>query len=208
MEGLQYKALPPELTETLSHASVVQKCIVSGRVTEAGLRSLLGRLYAEVSRMGGFQRFEHPDSIQIMLFTNEEDATSNMALWIAMLCDWDGPAKIQINEAKLKDLNAPPQPRMGLSDEHRRKIFWEACIASNRAYAETDVLCPLKGNFGSEAERIAFVHRMGKTFRGLESRYHADVANKYGITPAQVEEIMEEGTAKSWSFPVPGPAPQ
>ncbi len=204
MEGLHHRTLAPKITETRNFAFVELKSIVSGRMTEAGLRALLHRLNAEISQMGGFSQHEHPDSSQIALFTTEEDATAGVGHWIALLNWREGsPLDVRINEAMLKDINSPSEARMGLSDETRRKIFWEACLATNRAYAETDVLCPMKSNYGSEAERVAYVQKMGRTFRELESRYHAEVAGKHGLTPDQIEKILEEGTEKSWSFPAP-----
>jgi hypothetical protein len=204
MEGLHYRTLAPKITETRNFAFVELKSIVSGRMTEAGLRSLLHRLNAEVSQIEGLNQHEHPDSSQIALFTTEEDATSGSGHWIALLNWREGsPLDVRINEAMLKDVNSPSEVRMGLPDEMRREIFWEACLATNRAYAETDAIYPLKSEYGSDAERVAYIQKIARTFRDLESRYHADVAGKHGIPANQIEKIMEEGTEKSWSFPAP-----
>jgi len=130
----------PIKTEITLHA------IVSGKITEAGLKALLHKLYEEACAMRAFRHHGgRPTHVFIYLYTSREHFDSRMGQWIAMLSrvGADAPVKTEIRTELIPQLSALPEVKYGLTESKRKEIFRAIVRAEDQADAEAERRYPL-----------------------------------------------------------------
>jgi len=202
----EYSILDEELYDAPVKTQVVLNLLVSGEISELGLNTLLNQLYSSISVRGGFKYHDSPTNIYIYAYTSKERAESGMGLWIAMLQKNYDDVKptISINERQIAQLNAEPEQKFGLSEAERQQI-WNEIIeaedkASQEALQEFPDLDPLDPNYSQEL----FMEQLEKQIelqRTLDEKYRDELADKYGVTLDQLDEIIVEGLTKDWPLP-------
>ena len=200
-----YRILDEETYDAPIKTQVAVKLLVSGEITQDGLKELLGDLYQGIMAREGFKYHESPTNVYIYAYTSKARAESG-SLWIAMLDKSysDSSPTISINERQLALLGQEPETRFGLTEEQRITIFWEIVRAEDRASAEAMAKYPdlIPGRPGYSQE--AFLQQLDRQFEEmdqLEERYKEELATKYGLTREQLKLIVSEGLSKDWPTP-------
>jgi hypothetical protein len=112
---------------------------------------------------------------------------------------------------KAPALPPPDRAPAGLAEETRRTIFTELRRAEARAKREAVRLHPdgdantARLNPEKEVRRAQKRLKLGSA---LEARYRREIADRYGLTDAQLEAIVREAAARRWPVPPEqGPTP-
>ena len=188
---LKYTILDEDVYDAPVKTQVTLSVLVSGEISEAGLKNLLNQLYSSTKARKGFKYHDSPTSIYIYAYTSKERAESGMAQWIAMLQKAHAETKstTNINERQLGQLGAEPEERFGLSEEKRKEIWKELILIEDRAMKEAEKQYPKEWEKEIEMQRRLIDENENK------------LAEKYELTPEQLEKISSEGLEKDWPFP-------
>ena len=202
---MTYQILDEETSDVPIKTQVTVNLLVSGTITQEGLKKLLGNFYREIMARRGFKYHEAPTNVYIFAYTSKERAESGY-LWIAMLDKSysDSGPKISINERQLALLGLEPGDRFGLTEEQRVAIFQEIVLAEDQALAEAMAkypdLIPGTRNYSQEAFRHQLDRQIEETDR-LKEEYKEQLATKHGLTREQLDMIATEGLEKDWPIP-------
>lgn len=202
--GSAVKAVLPDyrIIENKKHDSpiksqVVMRALVSGQITEEGLKALLGKLYDSAIARRDFKYHDCPTNVFIYLYTSRENAETGSA-WIAMLGKGKGDKpRISVKKAQMKLLGKKPQVKFGLSEDKRKAVFKEAVAAQDRAMREADSKYPPEQQAASKEIFLKSIEYQ----RMLSERYERQVAKKHGLTRKQFKQITIEGVTKEWPMP-------
>jgi hypothetical protein len=93
----------------------------------------------------------------------------------------------------------PPAPPTGLSLAERQAFYWELIEAQDRAVAEAEKAHPMDSDPPQVDAYVAL-------WLELTKEYEAAVMEKYGVTQAQADAIVDEGITSGWPMP-PLPEP-
>lgn len=113
--------------------------VVSGTITELGLKKLLQKLYNESNSTRGFKYHGgKPTHMFIYLYTSRDHFKSGMGQWIAMLSKVGEDSRIdtQVKTELIAQLDAKPEVKHNLPELKRKEIFIAIVTAEDRAYAE------------------------------------------------------------------------
>lgn len=136
-----YSILNKKIYDTPIKTQVTLKVLVSGKISESGLRGLLNQLYSSTKAMGGFKYHDFPTNIYIYMFTSKERAES--ALWIAMLAkNYGGKPAISIYTPQIVQLGEKPKEHFGLSEKKRKEIYEKLVLIEDRANKTADKQYP------------------------------------------------------------------
>ena len=187
----KYIILDEDVYDAPIKTQVTLSVLVSGEISEAGLKTLLNQLYSSTKARKGFKYHDSPTSIYIYAYTSKERAESGMAQWIAMLQKAQAETKptININERQLAQLGAEPEERFGLSEEKRKEIWKELILIEDRAMKEAEKRYPEQWEKEIEMQRRLIDENENK------------LAEKYELSPDQLGKISIEGLEKDWPFP-------
>jgi hypothetical protein len=200
----RYKIVDRKITDTEIKTQVTIYAIVSGTLTEAGLKNLLGKLYDEANATRGFTYFGgKPTHVAIWLYTSEDDFKSGQGLWTANLqkIGEGSTPEIKVKTELLAYHNAGPQVKHDLSESKRKEIFKALIMAADRAEAEADRMYPWPSPNDSQAKATEQIRKNAETLESLTEKYKSEVAKRYGITQEQRKEINMEGIMKDWPMP-------
>lgn len=188
---LKYTILNEDVYDAPVKTQVTLSVLVSGEISETGLKNLLNQLYSSTKARKGFKYHDSPTSIYIYAYTSKERAESGMAQWIAMLQKADAETKptTNINERQLAQLGAEPEERFGLSEEKRKEIWKELILIEDRAMKEAEKQYPEEWEKEIEMQRRLIDENENK------------LAEKYELAPEQLGKISTEGLEKDWPFP-------
>lgn len=208
-----YSILNEEVYEVPGKAQVEIKMLVSGQISEAGLRLLLNKTYISVKSRKGFKYHDSPTVIAIYAFTSKEKANSGTQ-WIGMLIKGprDGPT-VSISKDTLSLYQSPPKPeeKFGLSETRRKQIFQEYIKVEDKAMIQAEKKHPLNtdaylvGEYPSDSELREINKKNEELMRSLQEQYKNQIAKKCNISREQLEQICIEGVNKDWPMPVWGP---
>jgi len=188
---MKYTILNEDVYDAAIKTQVTLSVLVSGEISEAGLKDLLNQLYSSTKARKGFKYHDSPTSIYIYAYTSKERAETGMAQWIAMLQKAHAETKptININERQLGQLGAEPEERFGLSEEKRNEIWKELILIEDRAMKEAEKRYPEEWEKEIEMQRRLIDENENK------------LAEKYKLTLEQLKKISTEGLEKDWPFP-------
>ncbi len=201
-----YSVLNEDVYDIPLKTQVELDILVSGEISETGLRALLNKLYTSTKMKKGFKYHTSPTNIYIYAFTSKERFESGMGQWIAMLQQSPGDAKprIDIKKRQIDQIGAKPEKRFGLSEIQRIDIWKESVVVEDKVWQEAEKRYPLD-NFGpADLSNKLFqeqARKMAEFRERLERRYKNEIAKKYGLTNKQLEEIINEGVTKDWALP-------
>jgi len=188
---LEYTILNEDVYDAPIKTQVELNILLSGEISETGLKTLLNQLYSSTKARKDFKYHDCPTNIYIYAFTSKERAESGMGQWIAMLQKSPGDAKatISINERQIAQLGSKPEERFGLSEEERKEIWKELVLVEDRAMEEALEEYPEQFEKQAEMEMR------------LIDDYKNKLSEKYELTREQLQEISVEGVEKDWPFP-------
>lgn len=186
-----YGILNEDIYDAPIKTQVTLSILVSGKISEEGLKVLLGKLYSSIKARKGFKYHKHPTNIYIYAYTSKERFQSEMGLWIAMLDKSydDAEPNIRVKRTQLDQLGKEPEQKFGLSEAKRKKIYWELDEAGWRAEREGQKKYP------------SDLNKQGRLCKTLKEKYKAPIRKKYNITKDQAFEIRVEGLVKDWPVP-------
>ena len=140
-----YTILDEDIYDAPIKTQVTLKILVSGEISQPGLRALLNQIYSSTKARRGFKHHDSPTNVYIYAFTSKERAESGMGQWVAMLQKSynDVKATISINERQIAQLGAKPEERFGLSEKKRKEIWKELVLVEDRARKEAEGRYPL-----------------------------------------------------------------
>ena len=140
----KYSVLDEDIYDAPIKTQVELNILVSGEISEIGLKVLLNKLYSLTKAKKGFKYHNSPTNIYIYAFTSKERAESGMGQWIAMLQKSYGDVspKISVNERQIAQLGAEPEEKFGLSEATRKQIWSEIVKAEDRATKEAEERYP------------------------------------------------------------------
>ena len=198
----KYSILSEDVYDIPLKTQVELNILVSGEISETGLKALLNKLYSSTKAKKGFKYHNSPTNIYIYAFTSKERAESGMGQWIAMLQESPGDLRpiISINKRQIAQLGAKPEEKFGLSETQRKQIWKEYVLAEDRAWekAEERYLFNTglsQSQFQKQAEKLTLFRQQ------LEKQYKGELTKKYGLTLEQLKEIADEGVTKDWPLP-------
>ncbi len=181
--------------------------VVSGTLTELGLKQLLQKLYDEANATRGFKYHGgKPTHVFIYLYTSRDHFKSGMGQWIAMLSKIGQNSRVdtQVKTELISQLDAKPEVKHGLPESKRKEIFRAIVTAEDRAHADAQRMYPLPDPLKpgySQAKASAQVMKQAEALNTLSEKYKAEVAKRYGITEEQLRDISVEGIEKNWPMP-------
>lgn len=181
--------------------------VVSGTLTELGLRQLLQKLYDEANAARGFKHHGgKPSHVFIYLYTSRDHFKSGMGQWIAMLSKIgeNAPVDTRVKAELISQLGAKPEVKHGLPESQRKELFRAIVTAEDRADADAQRMYPLSDPLKpgySQAKARAKVRKQADARNTLGEKYKAEVARKYGVTEEQLQDISVEGIEKNWPMP-------
>ena len=186
-----YRVLNEEIYDVPAKTQVEINIIVTGKITEAGLRALLNQIYSSTKQRRGFKYHDSPTAIYIFAYTSKERAESGTGQWIAMLQKAHAAAgpTIQINERQIAQISVKPEKRFGLSEETRMEIWKQIVLIESRSLDEAEVKYPYN------------IEKRGEYWERLQNRYEDDLAKKYGISRKHLQQISLEAIRKDWPVP-------
>ena len=198
----KYSILSEDVYDIPLKTQVELNILVSGEISETGLKALLNKLYSSTKAKKGFKYHNSPTNIYIYAFTSKERAESGMGQWIAMLQESPGDLgpRISISKRQIAQLGAKPEERFGLSETNRIEIWKEYVLAEDRAWEKAEERYPFntglsQSQFQKQAEKLTLFRQQ------LEKQYKGELAKKYGLTLEQLKEIADEGVTKDWPLP-------
>lgn len=194
----QYEVLNEEIYDAPVKAQIVQSLLVSGEITEDGLRALLQKQYDSLKTRRGFTYYKFPTNIFIHAYTTKERYEGGMGQWIAMLAKTysDTDPTISIKDRQLSQLGAKPVSRFGLSESKRKEVWRGIVLAEDRATKKAEQRYPIKPGDG-----MPQIERQIDLQRSLQKQYKEVLAKRHGLTRQQLDEIMIEGVKKDWPIP-------
>jgi hypothetical protein len=181
--------------------------VVSGTLTEFGLKQLLQKLYDEANATRGFKYHGgKPTHVFIYLYTSQDHFKSGMGQWIAMLSKIGEGARVdaQVKTELIAQLDAKPEVKHGLSESKRKEIFRAIVSAEGRVDTDAQRMYPLPDPLTpgySQAKASEQVRRQAEANNTLAEKYRTEVAKRYGITAAELHDIAVEGLKKNWPMP-------
>jgi len=186
-----YSILNEEIYDESVKTQVTLSILVSGEISEEGLKALLGKLYSTIKARKGFKYHKHPTNIYIYAYTTKERFQSQWALWIAMLekSYSDAEPTISIKRTQLDQSGKESEQKFGLSEAKRKKIYWELDEAGWRAEREGQKKYP------------SDLNKQARLCEILEEKYKAPIREKYNITKEQAFKITVEGFVEDWPVP-------
>lgn len=202
-----FELLDRKIDDTPIKTQVALHGMVSGTITELGLKQLLQKLYDESIET---REFKHhggsPTHVFIWLYPSKDHFKSGMGQWIAMLSRVGEGSNIETNvKTELIDqLDEKPEVKDGLEESTRKEVFREIVTAEDRAMAQAQRLFPLPvaGNPGYSQEKgLEQLMKQGKTYNTLSENFKSELAKRYGITSEQLGKISVEGVTKNWPMP-------
>ena len=190
--------------------------LVSGELTDAGLRDALDTLFKRAQATRGWRyhsgRVTH---VYICLYTSEAHYNSKLSLppWIAMLQKLQVgdhfEKSVTIRDGMLAQIGKPQEVKFGLTGEKRGEIYRLLCVADDRSDAKAQQDYPV-GIPRTDAERKSYGERLGKQIdlaNSLYKEYEGRICKKFGITKDQLRDVLMEGTSHLvYKSPMP-PAP-
>lgn len=186
----------PLKTQVETHA------VVSGEITEAGLRHVLQKLFDDAMATPGLRYHGgHPTNVYIYLYSSKEHYESRAGQWIARLIKTpDSPPNSTLDSKAIGTLAAKPEDKEGRSESERQQIFTADALAEDRAQSESEAAFPVNETTatGAIAQQIKKQQEMRRT---LAEKYKSEVAAHFGITAKQLEEVTKEGIEKNWPLP-------
>ena len=196
-----YIVLSENIHDVPIKTQVELNILVSGEISDAGLRKLLNELYSSTKARTGFQYHSSPTNIYIYAFTTKERYESE---WIAMLQESPvdvGPIII-INQRQIVQLGAKPEEKYGLSEGKRKTICKEIILIEDKALKEAEKRFPLGATLGPSELRKQIDNQF-KLEQQLKEKYEKQLCKKYRLTDKQLKEIVKEGVTKDWTMPKP-----
>lgn len=203
----KYEVVDRDIYDAPIKTQIVMHAVVSGTVTETGLRQLLQKLYAEAQATRGFKHHGgKPTHVAIYLYTSLQHFKSGMGQWIGMLSKIGKNAKVDISVKSelISQLDAKPEVKHGLSESKRIEIFRALVRAEDRADADAQrtypLPDPLKPGY-SQDKATAQVMKQAEAIGKLTEKYRAEVIKRYRITEEQLTKITVEALEKNWPMP-------
>lgn len=134
----QFKIINQETGETPVKTQVVVNILVSGSITEDGLRALLLKIYDSSMTKGGYKYHPRPTVVAIYAYTSKEKYEAQWGQWTAMLLKHgnESDPKITVRKEEVTAASIKPEERFGLSEDQRIKIWQELFQTFCRAEAE------------------------------------------------------------------------
>jgi len=189
----QYTIADEKVDEMPLKTQVEMRVLVSGDLTEAGLRSLLSKLHNEIRGRTGFTHHQHPT--HIFIYAHTEEGQVGTAGWVAMLSrvGEDASPKIKVNTEMLAALKEPKEATFGLTEEQRRAYWKESIAAERRAQREADQKFPITPTVSRDTldKNADYAFSYGE-------RYKTQVRQKYNLTDEQMYEVVSEAMTKNW----------
>ncbi len=190
---LSYTVLDRQIADMPIKSQIELHVQLSGKITEAGVRELLEKLYSDVNSSRGFKYHSGgPTHVGIYAYTSRAHYESGAGQWIAMLSrntkgipDID----IRVREDMIAQLTEKPEVRNGLSELTRKEISLELVRATDRADADSQRMYPSQ------------LDKQAETYHALGDKYRKEVADRYGISEADIEDIKAESIKKNWPLP-------
>lgn len=179
--------------------------VVSGTLTELGLKQLLQKLYDEANATRGFKYHGgKPTHVFIYLYTSRDHFKSGMGQWIAMLSKIGENSRVdtQVKTELISQLDAKPEVKHGFPESKRKEIFRAIVTAEDRADAQRMYPLPDPSKPGySQAKASKQIKKQAEAFNTLTEKYKSEVAERYGITQEQFRDISIEALTKNWPMP-------
>lgn len=185
-------------SDTPIKTQVELRITLEKRPSESDLRRLLRSLYEEAMDRSGFKFRAHPNAVYIYAYAKKSYRKNSGASWIGMLsCAVDDkePA-IRLDSSRLKAQFEESAARLGLTEQQRKKIYWELFEIEDKARREAERKVP-------NPKTLEDLKRQAGEFNKLHERYRKRLLRKHRITGKQRIQIIVEGMQKNWPEPSP-----
>lgn len=150
-----------------------------------------------VMRRGPFISYPHPTDVFLFLYDTKDKAMNEESAFIAMSSFDPGnksPA-FNIHAPRLTAAKAGPKTINKLTDDSRRRIYFDLVRSQDRAEKEAEKQHPTGSGSKSSAQKKAEYQAQ------LWEKYAAELMTKHNLNRKQLDDIVWEGITKAWPMP-------
>jgi len=143
---LDFRLIDEEKYDAPAKTQVVYHALVSGELTEAGLRDVLAALYAKALKTAGLKNYSgRVTHVFVYLYTTEAHFKSGSGQWIAMLSrvGEDAAKDIKIRKESFSQIAAKSEDKFGLSEVQRKEVFRLLLMAQDKAQGAAEEKIPI-----------------------------------------------------------------
>lgn len=139
-----YEVLDTEVYDAPIKTQVVLTLLVPGSPAPEELRALLRRLSDETGRERCLTYHRTPTHVFIYAYPDRERAEAGGMGWVARLekVGRGADTKVYVNDKLLAVLKEKPVERFGLSEQQRKRVYWEIVLAEDRGSEEAKARFP------------------------------------------------------------------
>lgn len=190
-KDLTYEVLNEDVYDAPIKTQIELNILISGNVTEDGLRTLLNQLYSSLKKRNGFKYHKNPTNIYIYAYHSKEQYKSGMGLWAGMLdlSYGDKTPKITIDKEYLAAIKAGPEKKFGLTEAQRMQIFSELVKAEDEAMNAAINKYP-----NDSLKQIDYERQQAEANK-------EKLRKKYHLSEEDFDKIKIEGINKKWPMP-------
>ena len=174
-----------DIYDAPSKAQVVQRWFVTETPTRQELQAALESMHKVAMDKKGFRYHPKTTNVYVYVFADKARATDEKHgdLWFGMsgfAKAMDSSPRITINDERLTALAKPPEVKHGLSEETRKKIWYELMEVTRRASEESRAMTSdWEKQLDAELE--------------LADKYKEQLAKRYNISKETLFKIGVEG---------------
>lgn len=149
----------------------------------------------------GFEHREHPNAIYLWAYVDKEQYEVDKATWLARLA-WnvnagDTEPEIEVAADFLQSLDQPSEIRFGLTEEQRKRLYWELVAAEDESYRIASERVP-------DLTAEGALKRLARTQEVQFRRLRKALLKKHGVTEDETDQIVAEAVQKRWPQPPVG----
>ncbi len=195
----QHRIVLDEPLDTPGKTQVQLHVTVEKQPSEDDLRTLLLWLFEGVKNRSGFEFRAHPNAIYIFVYTASRYDPNQTGGWIGRIAynenSGDTKPQVDISDLRLDAQFQKETRKFGLSEDQRKKIFYEAVGLEDKASMEAGKKYPND------------LKRQSEECNRLREMYRKQLLRKFKITKEVEFQIGLEGIAKNWPMPPVPPPP-
>ncbi|MEX2317491.1 MAG: hypothetical protein WD669_10095 [Pirellulales bacterium] len=181
-----YEVVDRKTYDVPAKTQIELHAVVSGTLTETGLKQLLKKLYEEANTSRGFKYHSgKPTHVFIYVYTSREHYDAHFGQWIAMLSKAGERSGIdtKIKTELIAQADAKPEVKHSFSEPKRKEIFKAIVSAEDRAHADVERVYPMPEiqqlpRFSQADLRELFMKQVD-ALTPLMQKYKAEVADRF-----------------------------
>ena len=187
--SVECEVIRNEIDDMPIKTQVARHLVTSRETSPEDMRALLLSQRDAVSAMRGFTHHSSPTHIGVYAYDSAEKARAGTGQWLGMLLQLPGKApEVTLRDDLLGRPAPPPGERFGLSEVKRQGVY-KAIVA-----------CEDRGTLAAIEREPNDFERQLALEKSLWETYKNELAQRNGLTRAQLDSLSQEGIEKDWSL--------